>query len=303
MNLTDVTDQLREQDPAANVAFDATGPTGRRLLAQARRRQYRTRRPTRRRQPARRRQLANGRLIPVLAGLATLVVASLLVLPSGSGPAIAGWTTQPDMLDGEERAEFDALCRSMVDTEDPEARSLGHLRMITDDSDLVIADRRGQITIGIYVEPDGRISVCDVRDDDEELPPSVGGFTAYGAPDGRPIPPEQEGTFEVVHEPGFRAGTGAAGLGVYGRLDPDIDTLRVQLDDGRTLDATIEGGHFMGWWPTRCTGHYASGNCSPALEAIEAIDADGNLVDRKVRDTNGPDLVPDPQARDATPPR
>jgi hypothetical protein len=206
-------------------------------------------------------------------------------------------------LHGEERGEFEQACRALADGE-PESERDEQLQSLTDDSELLIADRRDRDTMGLFVGTDGRLTNCHATDQGDDVPPNVGLATEFGSPDGRPIPADQQGAFEVVREPGFSSAINPGGSGVAGRVDADVATLRMHLDDGRSFDATIERGHFQGWWPTRCSGRgaNASRTCAPTLIAIDALDTDGDLIDRRVRDSPDQGLVPDPDLHATTPP-
>jgi hypothetical protein len=178
----------------------------------------------------------------VVAGAAVLVVGT-----TGGGPpnAFAGWSVTPTTPPAGQLASAEAACAQRM----PVLASLVP----------TVVDARGPTSMLVYADsstsvptprfPAGRpfTTVCITG------VPAFGTSAGSGAAD---VPVDPGTILPGLHEEwkatdgqGFGSLDGRVGLGVTG--------LSLVLDDGTSLVATISGGWFAAWWPTRQGVQYA----------------------------------------------
>lgn len=142
----------------------------------------------------------------------------------------------------------------------------------------------------LYVAPDVRLSDCHQH---EALPGSRslgGGGTGTSSEPATPLQRPLD-----VHDarPRFEASGQAATEALYGRIDQDVDQVTIHLDDGRSLTASLDDRHYLGWWPITCSGPLIDRGCTPTVSEVEGTDNDGRVLDRWVPDdSDSHTLVP-----------
>ena len=187
-----------------------------------------------------------GRRLAVLGAVAASAAVAVPVsgLLGTDAAAYESWTPAPTQLAETDRAAADAACRDAdLDVSGPEPR-LAERR--GDWAVLQYAGRRGEVPVVVTCM--ARVPAGSASADDVDLA-WVGGLGA--------VPTDAEYTDGGLVQLG-----GHSLLGrdrpevavVQGDVGPDVATLTFRLDDGRTVVATVAGGHYVAWWPGRAVG-------------------------------------------------
>jgi hypothetical protein len=159
---------------------------------------------------------------------AAAAVAALVLGTGGGGPpnAFAGWTASPTTPAGGQLQAAESACGRA-----PALASLSP----------TVADTRGPFAMLVYVE-DGTASVCMTG-----LPGARPVVTEVG-PARTPVAPDaiepRAGSTTIPRQgppPPFNILTGQAGTNVTG--------VKLVLDDGTSVEATVVHGWFAAWWP------------------------------------------------------
>jgi hypothetical protein len=176
-----------------------------------------------------------------VAGAAGAVVA--VVLGSSAAPAFAGWQAKPAAV-RRPLASIQQLCGQGLGTP-------------------VLADSRGPYTAAIYSDSD-RSAVCL----------SGNGVSMNSTPPAGSPSTVATGAIELAGG-GLRDSDGNALTLVDGRVGTGVTGVTVQRSDGSTVQASVENGWYLAWWPGSATADTAtvttaSGSSSQTFPAAPA---------------------------------
>lgn len=179
------------------------------------------------------------RLAALLAGTlgaAGAVVAAILLLTLGGSPgvAFAGWSTSPTPPASGQLRSAEATCGKL----DPR---LAHLTP-------TVADTRGPFTMLVYAQGNV-VRSCIGRRRGEGAPAASLGSTRSRLK----VSPVAAGAIGWRQVTGIAPGTDAPGEPpasfVDGQAGEDVTAVTLELEDGRSVQATVAGGWFAAWWP------------------------------------------------------
>jgi hypothetical protein len=221
--MTDVIELLSRENP---VDEDALRPSLDDLWPRLERTPVPARAPIAplRRTPIRRR---TGAFIGTATVAGATVVAVLVLGTTGGGPApaLAGWSARPTHPAAGQLQAAEARCAS-----NPSLASLTP----------TLTDTRGPYSLLLYVQPTA-VMVCI-----SGLPST--GITGGPAPTTPTIAPRtikpEDGMFS------WSLQSGTATRFITGQAGPDVIAVTLVLDDGSSVEATIENGWFAAWWPS-----------------------------------------------------
>jgi hypothetical protein len=185
------------------------------------------------------------------AAVGTVAVAAAVVLlvvgTTGGGPAsaFAGWTADPTPATASQLQAGEASCAT-----NPALSSLAP----------TLTDTRGPFSMFVYLQAN-MTTICIAR-----LANLAGGGGAsgpavappviaqYGAPGTSSIAPDtirpEDGIGIKPKDAMFSGSTTGQGLRILtGQVGPDVTAVTLILNDGSSIEATIENGWFAAWWP------------------------------------------------------
>lgn len=183
---------------------------------------------------SRRRRLAA--LLAGTLGAAGAVVAAILLLTLGGSPgvAFAGWSASPTSPARGQLHSAEAACGKI----DP---SVAHLTP-------TVADTRGPFTMLVYAQGNV-VRSCIGRQSVGGSPPGTLG-SIRSTLKASPVAAGAIGWRQIT---GTAPGTDAAGTPpasfVDGQVGEDVTAVTLELEDGRSIQATVAGGWFAAWWP------------------------------------------------------
>jgi hypothetical protein len=198
---------------------------------------------------------ARDRLRRRLMGLAAAGMAGaiflVIALPLGSAPAY-GWTPETSSPDPQVVAGIRGWCTPPGDT------GLGPL------PPTVLVDQRGTAAAA-YFGDESRAWVCFVHFDGANW--TTDGTAGSGGPLDPFLPP--------VSLDSVMAWRGLIDVtGVRGRVSEAVVSVRVIRADGEELEASVQDGIYLAWWPTGDT-----------VRSVVAMDGAGKVVGRCVPDS------------------
>ena len=210
--------------------------------------------------PVRRRGL---RLTVAVATVVTLVVGLLVANPLGDDPpAIAGWTAQPQPPDAAALQLVDRQCRTMLtDFEASDATVV----------ERVLEDQRGSGMVLVYdgftVRGADGLALCTAVEHPEHGWSSAMSLVDLQA-DRTPDPVAINGAMSKVSQ-SWDARVGITA--VIGQTTPDV--AKVVTESGeREVEATIDDGLFLAWWPA------APDSTEPFTVQATAYDGQGQTL-------------------------
>jgi hypothetical protein len=176
-----------------------------------------------------------------VAGAAVWVVA----FSSQTSSAFAGWTASPSTASPGQVKAAEASCRRRLDSGAPPGAQTGGTLPPAGGPDLstlrpVLADTRGPFTFAIFAGTDANASCVSGP---SFTMASVSGGVAVTAASGR-IALSSSSQTQTSGGDAYSFAEGRAGAGVTAAT--------LVLDDGSRVQATIENGWFVAWWP----GHH-----------------------------------------------
>lgn len=211
-------------------------------------------------QPVRRRGL---RLAAAVATVVALVVGLLVANPLGDDPpAIAGWTPQPQPPDASALQLVDRQCRTMVtDFEASDAATV----------ERVLEDQRGSGMVlvydGITIRGADGLALCTAVEHPEHGWSSAMSLVELQA-DRTPDPVAMIGAMSKVSQ-SWEARLGITA--VIGQTTPNV--AKVVTESGeREVQATIDDGLFLTWWPA------TPGSTEPFNVQAAAYDSRGQIM-------------------------
>jgi len=174
------------------------------------------------------------RWIMVGAAAAAAAVSLLVVGTTGGGPssAFAGWTPDPSLPAAGQLQAGESVCAS-----DP---SLARLTP-------TLTDTRGPYSAFLYAQA-GAAAICVVGPGLTATNPEDGPIIVNGgAPSTASIAPgtiSTRGPLSMLLAPTVEFGAMA------GQVGRGVTAVKLSLDDGSNVEATIKHGWFAAWWPT-----------------------------------------------------
>ena len=163
--------------------------------------------------------------IGALAGAAAAAGALTLVISLGAGAssAFAGWSAKPTKPAPGQLAAAAAACRQSQS-------SVAGLP-------LALADTRGPFTFAVYANSEST-ATCIKGPSFVSLSESQASSPVV-VPDGR-----------VLLSGAHRSERGGQAFGfAYGRTGTGVSAMTLVLDDGTKVQATVDNGWFVAWWP------------------------------------------------------
>ncbi|PPH85286.1 hypothetical protein [Rathayibacter sp. AY1D3] len=164
-------------------------------------------------------------------------------------PAYASWTPEPTPLNAVEQKIAGDACIDPWRQEDLQSPQL------------VLAERRGEWVGVVYADAYPAVTTCLMyfpEGSDRVRNVHAGRSGGQGA-----IPVDGEFTDGSMSQ--FTE-TGLFGIGAYptvsfnvGDVGPDVEAVTITSADGEEVDATVENGRFVAWWPGRVFGSDGSG--------------------------------------------
>ena len=187
------------------------------------------------------------------AGVLGAIFLVVVAFPPGSAPAY-GWTPEASSPDPEVIGGIRGWCAPPADS--PE----GPL------PPTVVVDQRGTAAAGYFAD-ETREFVCFVHFDGTNWT-NDGTAGASGPLD--PFEPP-------LSIDGVAAWSGPVEVtGVRGRVSEDVASVRVIRDDGQEVEASMQGGFYLAWWPTGDT-----------VRSVVALNSAGKVAGRCAPDTCG----------------
>ena len=156
-----------------------------------------------------------------LAAAAAGAVALIVSLGAGTSSAFAGWTPTPTKAPPAQLAAAAAGCAGSP----------------TADAPLKLTDTRGPFTFSIYA--DSQSSATCIKGPSNTAVHASGSSSPVRVPDDRILlTPAHVGSYQG---PAFSLIDGRTGAGVSG--------VTLILADGTTVQATVDNGWYLAWWP------------------------------------------------------
>jgi hypothetical protein len=220
---------------------------------------------------ARRRRTRASWIALPLAGAAVVAGVTVVSGPGDPDPAYASWTPEPTSLSAEEKEIAGGACIDRWWQEDlPSPR-------------LVLAERRGEWVGVVYADAAPAVTMCLMYLPEGSSRPRNVHAGRSGGQGAIPVEGEfTDGAMSQITDPGL-LGIGAADRTVsfdVGDVGPDVEAVTITTADGEEVDATVENGRFVAWWPGRAFGDETEGNGGPAPDlAYRLTLRDGTVID------------------------
>ena len=226
-------------------------------------------------------------LIPAAA--AGLVGVFLVTGGPGDNPAYASWTPDPQPLSGDMSAKVERACKSaMAETKSRHADVPPDVRPTTkpETAKTVVAEKRGNYIFLAMAAEDGSTAECFLAaDDPSRVQAMTGSSSTSQTPPAKAL---RAGEFE-----GNGAGMSSGPEGTYaftqGRVGPEVTGVMIR-SEGRTVQATVLGGHYAAWWPsTPFTGPSATPVVSYDVRLADgSVRTEVSAADQPERQAPGP---------------
>lgn len=210
-----------------------------------------TRPPTR--SPARARTRARRALwlLPVAGATALAAVVAIPAMTGHDAPAYASWSKTPSPVPAAELEAATQACREVLREDERRAVEIPaeHRPDVrADTAKVVLSERRGNYVFVALATDSGAELSC-LRHTDGSM--GAGGSTpTMGGPKPAPLAADQVEAFG----PGYSGGPEGAYAQLQGRVGKDVRAITVHANGPNgdiTVDATVSGGRFAAWWPTR----------------------------------------------------
>lgn len=210
-----------------------------------------------------------------------LVVAAMgvMIWPMSSNSAKA-WSATPQKADPQIIAELGEHCLSFVEGSRPTPRSV--IVDLRGNSAAVILDLRADGTArrsqaGPYAVTCGFVGI------DRGAPEGLKYVAANAGLHDVPIEPVGDSVF-TVESMSASAVEGDAMSEISGQAGPEVDRVVVTLEDGTELQATVQDGWYLAWWPEKSTRWppWTSGFIRRMPTLVRAYDANGTLLKKLV---------------------
>jgi len=195
-----------------------------------------------------------------LAAVAAFAIAAGVTL-TPSGDAYASWTAVAEPVTEAETALAAGAC-------------------VAHRENVILAERRGEWVAIAAEDPSPGFAMCLVH-----LPvgAAAAGETHRGVGGGRGAVPAAgeftDGAISETRDPGF-LGLGGSPVVAFniGYVGPDVTAVTITTADGDRVEATVENGRFLAWWPGTAFGDRTEGNGGPAPDLTYTLTLDSGRV-------------------------
>lgn len=198
---------------------------------------------------------------------AAALVGALVVTVDVGGSAYASWSPTPSPVTSDDTRIAEEACLSSARR--PDAR-------------LVLTERRGDWVALAATTSEPAVVTCLV-----ELPVGASrpGDVRAGVSGGQgAVPVGGEFTDGAISEHQAVGFFGAASPEVaafnVGTVGPDVAAVTITTADGEQVEATVENGRFLAWWPGRAFGSETEGNGGAAPDlSYRLVLTDGTVIE------------------------
>ena len=166
----------------------------------------------------------------VAAGAVAAVAVPLLV-PGAAEKAVASWTAMPTARSGDQVMRQAEACGS---------GDVGGVSATVSPSDVILAEQRGEATLLIQRKSNGSIVECLFVDGDR--------FASMGLTDGTPPPAPAADSLTLETRSSYGDGDDMWS-NIVGVAGPEVTSVEIRLDRGKTFQASVRGGWWGAWWP------------------------------------------------------
>ncbi|MBV9604015.1 MAG: hypothetical protein JO027_02845 [Solirubrobacterales bacterium] len=202
--------------------------------------------------------VAIGAMASAAAAAGTL--AMIISLGAGASSAFAGWTAKPTKAAPGQLAAASAACQ----------RSQSSVAGLP----LALADTRGPFTFAVYAN---RTSIASCMQG-----PSFVSLSESQSSSPVSVPADR-----VMLSSAHRSQRGGKAFGfAYGRTGAGVSAVALVLDDGTEVQATVDNGWFIGWWPSGAQLK-AADLTTPTGSATQTFDLSSNAVIRSPQAPGG----------------
>lgn len=199
-----------------------------------------------------------------ITGAVAAVSATMVMWPSATPPALAGWTTEPQPVSDEVNTRMSDSCAWQGHTPEDWPARLTELVESPGEPDLI--DKRGGAAVSIWRHVEGSEAfefVCRQFDTDGDGLHDFGGSSAsIGAAE---VGPASYG--------GGSSQSGDHSIQMWSGVVPDnVEEVVAVREDGTEVEASLnQDGLFLVWWPDRGT--------PTELHSIRTLDRAGTVTD------------------------